>query len=87
LKTGFSNNQYFSDYYIENGSFFRMDNINFGYDAGTVMKNVRMRLTANIQNAFVITKYSGLDPEVIGGIDNNIYPRPRIFAVGVNMDF
>jgi len=87
LKTGFANNQYFSDLYIENGSFFRMDNINLGYDAGTVMKNVRMRLTANIQNAFVITKYSGLDPEVIGGIDNNIYPRPRIFAVGVNLDF
>jgi hypothetical protein len=64
-----------------------MDNINVGYDAGEVMKNVRMRLTANIQNAFVITKYTGLDPEVNGGIDNQIYPRPRIFALGLNLDF
>jgi iron complex outermembrane receptor protein len=87
LKTGFTNNQYFSDYYVENASFFRMDNINVGYDAGEVMKNVRMRLTANIQNAFVITKYTGLDPEVNGGIDNQIYPRPRIFALGLNLDF
>jgi iron complex outermembrane receptor protein len=87
LKTGFTNNQYFSDYYVENASFFRMDNINVGYDAGEVMKNVRLRLTANVQNAFVVTKYSGLDPEVNGGIDNQIYPRPRIFAFGVNLDF
>lgn len=87
LRTGFNNNQYFSDYYVENASFFRMDNINVGYDAGEVLKNVRMRLTANVQNAFVITKYTGLDPEVNGGIDNNIYPRPRIFAFGVNLDF
>ena len=86
-RTGFTNNQYFSDYYVENASFFRMDNINLGYDAGEVMKNVRLRLTANVQNAFVVTKYTGLDPEVNGGIDNNIYPRPRIFAFGVNLDF
>lgn len=87
LATGFTNNQYFSDYYIQNASFFRMDNINFGYDAGEIMKNVRLRLTANVQNAFVITQYRGLDPEVNGGIDNQIYPRPRIFAFGLNLDF
>lgn len=87
LKTGFSNNQYFSDYYVQNASFFRMDNINVGYDAGEVYKNIRLRLTANVQNAFVITKYTGLDPEVNGGIDNQIYPRPRIFALGLNLDF
>jgi iron complex outermembrane receptor protein len=87
LKTGFANNQYFSDYYVQNASFFRMDNINVGYDAGEVFKNVRLRVTANVQNAFVITKYTGLDPEVNGGIDNQIYPRPRIFALGLNLDF
>jgi len=87
LATGFENNQYFSDYYVQNASFFRMDNINVGYDAGEVMKNVRMRLYANVQNAFVITKYTGLDPEVNGGIDNQIYPRPRTFVFGVNLDF
>ncbi|MFN9711336.1 MAG: SusC/RagA family TonB-linked outer membrane protein, partial [Bacteroidota bacterium] len=87
LNTGFQNNQYFSDYYIQNASFLRMDNINFGYDLGEVYKNVRLRVSANIQNAFVITNYKGLDPEVAGGIDNSTYPRPRIYALGVNLDF
>jgi TonB-dependent starch-binding outer membrane protein SusC len=87
LTTGFKNNQYFSDYYIQNASFFRMDNINIGYDAGEVIKNTRMRLYANVQNAFVITNYTGLDPEVNGGIDNQIYPRPRTFVLGLNLDF
>jgi iron complex outermembrane receptor protein len=54
---------------------------------GEVFKNARLRLSANVQNAFVITKYTGLDPEVNGGIDNQIYPRPRIFAFGLNLDF
>jgi TonB-dependent starch-binding outer membrane protein SusC len=87
LNTGFRNNQYFSDYYIENASFLRMDNINFGYNAGEIAKNVNLRITANVQNAFIITKYKGLDPEISGGIDNNIYPRPRTFVLGVNLDF
>jgi iron complex outermembrane receptor protein len=87
LDTRFENNQFFSDYYIQNASFFRMDNINVGYDAGEVFKNVHMRVYGNIQNAFVITKYRGLDPEVNGGIDNQIYPRPRTFVLGVNLDF
>ena len=87
LQTGFKQRQLFSDYYIENASFLRMDNINIGYDAGEIAKNVRLRLTANAQNVFVITKYSGLDPEVAGGIDGNIYPRPRTFVIGLNLDF
>jgi len=87
LETGFTNNQYFSDYYVQNASFFRMDNINVGYDMGKVFKDANLRLTANVQNAFVITKYKGLDPELNGGIDNNLYPRPRMFVLGVNLDF
>jgi TonB-dependent starch-binding outer membrane protein SusC len=87
LNTGFANNQYFSDYYIQNASFLRMDNINIGYDAGEIAKGVRLRLSANVQNAFIITKYTGLDPEVFGGIDNNIYPRPRTIVFGLNLDF
>ncbi|QNA44888.1 SusC/RagA family TonB-linked outer membrane protein [Lacibacter sediminis] len=87
LHTGFVNNQYFSDYYIKNASFLRMDNINFGYDAGEIAKNVRLRITANIQNVFVISKYGGLDPEIAGGIDNTIYPRPRTYVLGFNFDF
>lgn len=87
LETGFANNQYYSDYYVQNASFLRMDNINLGYDAGEVYKGVRLRVSANVQNAFVITKYKGLDPELNGGIDNNLYPRPRTFVLGVNLDF
>ncbi len=87
LNTGFFNNQYFSDYYLKNASFLKMDNINVGYDAGEIAKNVRLRITANIQNVFVITKYQGLDPEISGGIDNSIYPRPRTYVLGVNLDF
>jgi iron complex outermembrane receptor protein len=90
LTTQFSNNQYLSDYYIENASFFRLDNINFGYNFGSVLKNkAQLRLTANIQNVFVITKYSGADPENASstGVDNNIYPRPTIYSIGANLDF
>ncbi len=87
LTTNFVNKQELSDYYVENGSFLRLDNINFGYDVGKVAKNVSLRITANIQNVFVITKYSGLDPEINGGLDNNIYPRPRTYVLGVNLDF
>jgi iron complex outermembrane receptor protein len=78
-----------SDYYIENASFLRLDNINIGYNLGKVFKNSSLRLNANVQNVFVITKYSGLDPENSDphGVDNNIYPRPRIFSLGANLDF
>ncbi|MBU1820961.1 MAG: SusC/RagA family protein, partial [Bacteroidetes bacterium] len=88
LASGFANSQYFSDYYMENASFFRIDNINLGYNLGKILsKKVDASLTANVQNALVITNYKGLDPEVQGGIDNNIYPRPRTFTLGVNLRF
>ncbi len=90
LRTQFNNNQYLSDYYIENASFFRLDNINIGYNAGSVLgTNTNLRVSANIQNVFVITKYRGLDPENASdsGVDNNIYPRPRIYALGLSVDF
>jgi TonB-linked SusC/RagA family outer membrane protein len=90
LSTGFVNNQYLSDYYIENASYLRLDNINIGYNAGKVFnKKAYLRLSAGVQNVFVITKYTGLDPENSDphGVDNNIYPRPRIFSLGANLDF
>jgi iron complex outermembrane receptor protein len=87
LETGFENNQYFSDYYIQNASFLRMDNINVAYDAGEVFRKARLRVSANVQNAFVITNYTGVDPEITGGIDNQFYPRPRTFVLGLNLDF
>ena len=90
LATKFNSPQWLSNYFIENASFFRLDNINFGYNVGKIINNkASLRLNANVQNVFVITKYSGLDPENSDshGIDNNIYPRPRIFTLGLNLDF
>ncbi|HMR84271.1 MAG TPA: SusC/RagA family protein, partial [Niabella sp.] len=90
LETEFSNNMYLSDYYIENASFFRLDNINLGYNFGKILNNkASLRLSGSIQNVFIITKYRGADPENGGntGVDNNIYPRPRIFSLGANIDF
>ena len=87
-KTKFMTTQYFSDYYVENGSFFRMDNISLGYQFKNLMQEkINLHLSAMIQNVFIITKYNGLDPEVFGGIDNNLYPRPRMFVLGVNLGF
>jgi len=91
LTTGFSgsgSNYYLSDYYVQNASFLRMDNINIGYNVGKVFHNkANLKINANVQNAFIITKYKGLDPEVNGGIDNNFYPRPRTFVLGLNLNF
>jgi iron complex outermembrane receptor protein len=91
LRSGFSGNgaNYFlSDYYVQNASFLRVDNLNVGYNVGQVLRNkANLRLSANIQNALVVTKYNGLDPEIGGGIDNNFYPRPRTFVLGLNLDF
>ena len=90
LNSLFANNHYLSDYYLENASFFRLDNINLGYNIGRIANDrASLRLNASIQNVFVITKYSGADPESAGvsGVDNNIYPRPRIYSIGANIDF
>lgn len=86
-KTKFANPQYWSDFYVENGSFFRMDNISLGYNFSKLFtEKLSGRITATVNNAFIITNYSGLDPEVTGGIDNSIYPRPRIFTLGLNIN-
>lgn len=86
--TRFFDPRYHSDHYVENASFFRMDNISVGYTFNDIIeKGTSLRLSATAQNAFVITEYSGIDPEVFGGIDNNMYPRPRSFVVGVNLNF
>ncbi|XWW45764.1 SusC/RagA family TonB-linked outer membrane protein [Fibrella sp. USSR17] len=88
LDTRFRSQQFFSDYYVENASFLRLDNLNFGYNFGRVIDSrASLRLNATFQNLFVITKYSGLDPEISGGIDNNFYPRPRIGTLGLTLDF
>jgi len=86
LKSGFTSAQYLSDYYLENASFFRMDNTHIGYNFGKVLKNTGdLKITGNVQNVFIITKYTGVDPESTTGIDNNQYPRPRTYTLGLNL--
>lgn len=86
-KTNFYTAQYWSDFYLEDASYFRMDNINLGYNFTRLFsEKLSGRLNFTVQNAFVITKYSGLDPEVESGIDNNIYPRPRTYLLGVSVN-
>jgi TonB-dependent starch-binding outer membrane protein SusC len=86
--TEFVSQQIYSDYYVENASFFKLDNFSAGYSFNNLpMEKLKARLSLTVQNAFIITKYSGIDPEVDGGIDNNIYPRPRTFLLGVNITF
>ena len=88
LDTQFDTPQYFSDYYVENGSFLRMDNINIGYNFPSfINENSKLRVFGSVQNAFLITNYSGLDPEVFNGIDNNLYQRPRVYSIGLNFQF
>lgn len=86
--SGTGDRYFLSDYYVQNASFLRMDNINLGYSFGKVFnKKADLTINANIQNAFVITEYQGIDPEISGGIDNNFYPRPRVFTFGFNLGF
>ncbi len=84
----FVNAQYHSDHFVENASFLRMDNISVGYTINQLFDVVSsMRVSATVQNVFTITEYSGQDPEVFGGIDYNLYPRPRTFVLGLNLNF
>lgn len=89
LTTGFTGTQYLSDYYIKNASFLKMDNLGLAYNVGKLSKNgnTTMRISANCQNVFVVSKYKGLDPELVTGIDYNLYPRPRTYTLGLNVGF
>lgn len=86
--TNFANAQYLSDYYIQNASFLKMDNISFGYNFKKLFTSkLNGSLYGTVQNVFTITSYKGLDPEVDGGIDNNIYPRPKVYLLGLRLNF
>jgi TonB-dependent starch-binding outer membrane protein SusC len=88
LDTHFRNPQYWSDYYIQDASFLKMDNITLGYNFENIKNgDVRLRLYATFQNVFTVTDYDGLDPEINGGIDNNFYPRPQTLLFGFNVNF
>ncbi|MDE5773863.1 MAG: TonB-dependent receptor [Muribaculaceae bacterium] len=85
---GQTTNTYLSDYWLENAGFVRCDNITLGYTwPGLLNDKLRLRVFGAVQNPFVITKYKGLDPEVFGGIDNDVYPRPVTFNFGVVATF
>ncbi len=85
--TQFVKRQFTSDYFVENASFFKLDNVSAGYTFSNVVDKLSARLSFTVMNALTITKYKGLDPEVSDGIDNNFYPRPRTFVLGLNLTF
>ncbi|MDP3437492.1 MAG: SusC/RagA family TonB-linked outer membrane protein [Bacteroidales bacterium] len=90
-RTGFTRTnmpqQLFSDYFIEDASFIKMDNLTMGYNFDRLFsENLKGRVAFSVQNVFTVTNYSGLDPEG-WGIDKNIWPRPRIFTLGLNLTF
>ncbi|OIQ30085.1 MAG: SusC/RagA family TonB-linked outer membrane protein [Bacteroidetes bacterium MedPE-SWsnd-G2] len=85
LDTGFQNSQFFSDYYVQRADFVKLDNISVGYLVPGEKLDFRASLTAT--NIWTITEYDGLDPEISNGIDNNFYPRPQTFVLGLNFSF
>ena len=86
-ETDFVKRQFTSDYFVENASFLKLDNVSAGYRFDNLFGAVGARVSFTVQNALIITKYSGLDPEVSGGIDNNFYPRPRTFMLGIGLTY
>lgn len=95
--TQFVKRQFTSDYFVQNASFFKLDNLSAGYQIDKLIQSVSARVSFTVQNVFTITKYKGIDPEVgysdvggaknVPGIDNNPYPRPRTFLLGLNLTF
>jgi TonB-linked SusC/RagA family outer membrane protein len=86
--TGFQNQQLYSDYFLEKGNFFRIDNISLGYTFKKLWdQSSSLRLTFGVQNVATFTGYAGIDPEIYSGIDKEIYPRPRVFSLSANLTF
>lgn len=85
---GFQQQQLYSDMWLEDGSFFRFDNVTLGYTFDRLWNSSsRLRLTFSVSNIATITGYSGLDPELTDGLDREVYPRPRTYTLGVNLTF
>lgn len=76
-----------SDYFYEDASFLRCDNITLGYRFNKLLGFNSVRIYGTVNNAFIVTKYTGQDPETPSTFDNNIYPRPRIYTFGFNLNF
>lgn len=85
---GFNTQQLYSDYFLESGDFFRIDNITLAYTFPRLWNgNSSLRLAFTVQNVCTITGYSGIDPELANGIDRDVYPRPRTFSFSANLNF
>ena len=90
VDSGFQNGgteRYMSDYYIQDASFAKLENVSLGYTFDEVLSISKVRLYGAVQNAYIFTNYTGSDPEVFGGIDYNLYPRPRTYVMGLNINF
>jgi iron complex outermembrane receptor protein len=87
--TNFDAVHYQSSYYIQDASFLKMDNISLGYNFNQLLNEQQSgRVYLTVENPLVISKYDGLDPEFTNnGIDNNIYPPPRVFILGFSLNF
>ena len=97
--TQFVKRQYASDYFVDNASFFKIDNVTAGYNFGKMSDKLSARLSFTVQNVLTVTNYKGIDPEVPGGeykgiapevpggVDNNFYPRPRTFMIGISLSY
>lgn len=83
----YNGNATFSDYFLENATFLRCENIVLGYRFDKILKSTSLRVYGAVNNPFIITKYTGQDPENFGGIDNNFYPRPTTYTLGLSLDF
>lgn len=77
----------YSDYFLEDATFLRLDNVTLGYLIKNMFGNTNVRVYGSVNNAFVISKYKGMDPENFNAIDNNFYPRPRVYTLGFNFNF
>ena len=87
LDTRFTRRQYQSDYYLENASFLKMDNLQLTYDFGRVYKSLNLHASVMVQNVFTITNYKGVDPETGNGVDTAVYPRPRTYSFTIGLNF
>jgi hypothetical protein len=88
LKYGFTGPQYFSDVYIEDASFLRLDNVSVGYTFKNLWEFKSVRVHGAIQNVFTSTKYTGVDPVAgVNGIDNNLFPLSRTYSLGLSVGF
>ncbi|MDP4275016.1 MAG: SusC/RagA family protein, partial [Bacteroidota bacterium] len=85
--TKFVQRQFASDYFVQNASFLKLDNLSVGYNFNKIVNKLGAHVCFTVQNILTVTKYKGIDPEVVGGIDTYAYPRPRIFSIEFNVDF